>query len=100
MVTLVLEGPDGSEQRLIVPAIFVEDLAYGREWGEVMHTVRLVADIFIIIVSIATLVSGVSGIMFAFSIIDLGLATGDLVIQSFAEEIAKLDGGKEFLDLW
>jgi hypothetical protein len=38
--------------------------------------------------------------MFAISVIDLGLATGDLVIQTLAAEIAKLSGGQEFFDLW
>jgi hypothetical protein len=100
MVTLILEGPDGKPQTLIVPAIFVKDVAFHTEWVEVMKIIRIAIDIFIIIVSVATLVTGPVGLALAISLIDLGLATIDIPVQVFADEIGKTDLGKEFLKLW
>lgn len=101
MVTLLIEGPDGKTQKLIVPAIFVKDLAHHREWGEVMAIIRAVVNILIIVVSLVTLIFGNPGpLLLAISIIDLGLATTDLAVQAFADEIRKLEGGQAFLDTW
>lgn len=107
MVTLVMDGPLGGAQELVVPAIFVKDIAYHEEWAEVMKIVRLVVNIFIIVISLVTLIFGNPGpLMVAVSIIDLGLATVDIAVQAFAEEIAAIkdeDGnpiGQNFLDTW
>lgn len=100
MVTLIIGGDKDSDFRIVVPAIFVKDMAYHREWEEVEKMIRIGIDIFVIIVSVATLVAGPGSLIGALSWLDLGIAAADVTFQSFEKEIRKLDGGPEFLDAW
>jgi hypothetical protein len=87
---------------MIVPAIIVKDKAFHQEWATVMKVIRLVVNIFIIIVSIATLFApgSLSGLMKVITWTDLALATADTAIQILKDEIGNTTWGKDFLEAW
>lgn len=100
MVNLIVENPSGISIQLVVPAIFVKDAAEQAEWERVMRLVRLATDILVILVSAGTLAAGVGVLWTLISIIDLGLAAGDLVVLEFEEELKQTPEGQAFLEIW
>ncbi len=105
-VNFVIEDTDGKEITFQVPAIFLKDQAFQRNLKELIKVIRVGLDILVVVVSAYTLAQGTTPLLTAISIIDLGLATGDLAIQAFEEEIRKIKGpngepwGADFLDTW
>jgi len=105
-VNFVIEGTDGKEITFQVPAIFLKDQAFQRNLKDLIKVIRVGLDILIVVVSAYTLVKGTTPLLTVISIIDLGLGTGDLAIQTFEEEIRKIKGpkgepwGEDFLDTW
>lgn len=83
-----------------VPAIFIYNNSYHREWAEFEKVIRLGIDLLIIAISAFTLVAGPGALMTLLSIMDLGLAAADFSIQTFEDEIRAIPGGDEFLDKW
>jgi len=101
MVELVVpDSENGKGTTILLAAIMIKDMSYHEEWERIGKNIRLGVNILIIVISAATLVSGPGVLIATLSIIDLGLASADIVIQSFEKEISKLEGGKEFLDAW
>lgn len=101
MVEVVVPGDkNGGGTTILLAAIMIKDLAYHEEWKRISKNIRIGIDVLIIAVSAVVLVSGPGILIATLSIIDLGLASADLVIQTFEEEISKIEGGKEFLDAW
>lgn len=100
LVTLVVEGQNGEIHRQIVPAILVKDLAHHREWAEIERIIRIGMDIFVVAVSLFTLFSGAGPLLTTISVLDLGLSTADIGIQTFEKEIQQLEGGPGFLETW
>lgn len=100
IITLIVKDENGIDTPLHVPAIFAKDLAYVQEWEEISKAIRIGVDIFMIVFSAVTLVTGAGFLFTTLALADLGLATGDLTIQAFEDEIRKLPGGSEFLDTW
>jgi hypothetical protein len=100
MVTLVTTGQNGKPITLSVPAIFVKDRAHHQEWEEIERAIRIGVDLFMVVVSIATLAGSPGALLFLVSIVDLGLASTDLAIQVFKKQILAMEGGKEFLETW
>lgn len=100
MVNLITDGPNGEQMVIQVPAIFVKDLAYQREWAEVETFLRIVVDILVIAVSIVTLAGAPNAFLATLSVIDLGLGVIDVSTLLFREEIMQLEGGPEFLEAW
>ncbi len=100
IITLIIKDNAGKKQTLEVPAIFVKDIAYHAEWETISKRIRLGVDILLIALSAATLFSGASLLFTTLAIVDIGIATADISIQAFEEEIRKLPGGQKFLDTW
>lgn len=105
-VNFVIEDVDGKEITFQVPAIFLKDQAFQRNLKDLIKVIRIGLDILVAVVSAYTLGQGTTPLLTAISIIDLGLATADIGIQVFAEEIRKIEGpdgepwGADFLDTW
>lgn len=105
-VNFVIEDVDGKEITFQVPAIFLKDQAFQRNLKDLIKVIRVGLDILVAVVSAYTLGQGTTPLLTAISIIDLGLATTDIGIQVFAEEIRKIEGpdgepwGEDFLDTW
>ncbi len=98
MDMVVLQDENGLQVE--VTALFVKDIADELEWGEIMEGVRLGINIFAMVVSLATLMAGPGAFLFVLSTIDLALAGSDTVIQGLKDELAKTEGGREFLAIW
>ncbi|MBC8756670.1 hypothetical protein H2O64_18500 [Kordia sp. YSTF-M3] len=105
-VNFVIEDTDGKETTFQVPAIFLKDQAFQRNLKDLIKVIRVGLDILVVVVSAHTLAQGTTPLLTAISIIDLGLATGDIAIQAFEEQIRKIEGpngepwGADFLDTW
>lgn len=103
MVTLWLPSPvEGGESfKMYVPAIFVYNIAYERQWAAIAKLIRLGVNLLIIAVSAATLSAGAGALFTLISITEIGFASADLAIQAFEDEIRSIKpGGAEFLDKW
>lgn len=100
IVTLITKDENYHDVELHVPAIFIKDIAYHREWGEISKAIRIGIDILVFVLSAVTLVTGAGFLFTALAVVDLGIAGTDLTIQAFEKEIRKMDGGPEFLDAW
>ncbi|MDF2383648.1 hypothetical protein JMG10_19365 [Nostoc ellipsosporum NOK] len=98
MDMVVLQDENGLQVE--VTALFVKDIADELEWAEIMEGVRLGINIFAMVVSLATLMAGPGAFLFVLSTIDLALAGSDTVIQGLKDELAKTEGGREFLAIW
>lgn len=83
-----------------VPAIYVKALADAKEWEDINDNIRIAADMIGIVLGIGTLTLSGNPYVLLAAAADLSLAVPDLTIQVFREEIAKLDGGNEFLRQW
>lgn len=97
-----LDGESGLEGSvtMMVPAIYVKALADAENWEDINETMRIVADMMVIVFGIGTLVLTDNPYLLLAALADLSLAVPDVTIQAFREEIAKLPGGKEFLRQW
>ncbi|AZA55188.1 hypothetical protein [Chryseobacterium sp. G0201] len=85
---------------MMVPAIYVKALADAENWEDINDTIRIVADMVGIVLGIGTLALSGNPYVLLAAAADLSLALPDLTIQVLREEIAKLDGGEEFLRQW
>ncbi|MFN4362475.1 hypothetical protein [Chryseobacterium hispalense] len=85
---------------MTVPAIYVKALADAEKWEDINETIRIVADMIGIVFGVGTLALSGNPYLLLAAAADLSLAVPDLTIQAFKDEIAKLDGGEEFLRQW
>ncbi|MFP3663084.1 hypothetical protein SB768_32125, partial [Burkholderia sp. SIMBA_043] len=85
---------------MIVPAIYVKAFADLENWEDINNTIRIVADMVGVVLGIGTLALSGNPYVLLAAAADLSLALPDLTIQAFRGEIAKLDGGEEFLRQW
>lgn len=98
MDMVILQDENGLQVE--VTALFVKDIADELEWAEIMDSVRLGINIFVMVVSLATLMAGPGAFLCVLSTIDLSLAGADSVILGLKEELMRAEGGGEFLALW
>lgn len=99
LVNLNMECAEGKLQRVVVPAIFVKDLADDAEWAEVWRDVRVGMNVFIICFAIASL-NPASLLAVFLSSTEILVAMGDLGIMQWEDELRKTPEGQEFLDEW
>ncbi len=85
---------------MTVPAIYVKALADAEKWEDINETIRIVADMIGIVFGVGTLALSGNPYLLLAAAADLSLAVPDLTIQTFRDEITKLDGGEEFLRQW
>ncbi len=93
------KGDSQSEEATLLPAIYVKYFADQKEWAEVAMTVRVCADLLVIIITIATL-GGASPLAVALGVLDTAMATGDLIVAASQSELEKTPEGREFLEKW
>ncbi|MCY1659382.1 hypothetical protein [Chryseobacterium sp. SL1] len=97
------EDPETGEKLppviMAVPAIYVKTLADAEKWEEINYFIRITADILAVILGIATLATTGNPYLILAAMADLSLAIPDLTIQAFREEIRKLPGGEQFLQV-
>jgi len=83
-----------------VPAIYVKALADAEKMEDIAFTIRIIADIVGVILGIGTLILTGNPYIAVAAAGDLFLSGMDLTVQIFRKEIAKLDGGEQFLKDW
>ncbi|VXB82545.1 conserved hypothetical protein [Flavobacterium sp. 9AF] len=84
----------------LVPAIYIKALSDEVEIQEIEKNIRIGFDVLAIVLGvIAIATTGNPGVL-ALAIADVGLATTDVAVQTFKEEILQLEGGAEFLASW
>lgn len=100
--TETLDKETGQEDSItmMVPAIYVKALADAENWEDINETIRIVADMLGIVFGIGTLALSGNPYLLLIAAADLSLALPDLTIQVLRREIAKLEGGEEFLRQW
>ncbi|MDR4891787.1 MULTISPECIES: hypothetical protein [unclassified Chryseobacterium] len=87
------------EEVYLVPAIYLKALADAEEWTVVQQNIRIVANLLAIVIGVASLAAG-NPYFILLAAADISLAGADLTVQAFKEEIAKCEGGPEFLAAW
>lgn len=92
-------GLKDDQNFIVVPAIFVKAISDNAEWEEINRDIRIGANILAIVLGLITLGSS-SVLMTTLAVIDITVSMSDIAIQSAKEDIEKLEGGKEFLDIW
>ncbi len=90
----------GTEETYLVPAMYLKALADAQEWEVVHENIRIAANLVAIVIGVATLATTGNPYFILLAAADISLAAADLTIQAFKEEIAKYEGGKEFLADW
>lgn len=100
IVMVELSGPFGFPMTVPLPAIYVKDVAHHEEWGRAMQIIRLAVNILMIVVSVATIMSGAGLLLTTLAWIDLGLAVGDITVQAFEKQLRDTEWGSKFLEIW
>ncbi|WP_292010560.1 hypothetical protein, partial [Chryseobacterium sp.] len=90
----------GSETSAPVPAIYVKALADLEKWENINKTIRIVADILGTTLGIGTLLLTGNPYIALAAAADLALSGMDLTVHALRVEIAKLEGGEQFLKEW
>jgi hypothetical protein len=85
------------EELNYVPAIYLKALADQNDWNEISKNIRIGVDVFIILVSIASLGTA-SPLLTVVLYADLTLATVDLFLISQETELNKTPEGRQFLE--
>ncbi|WP_126652886.1 hypothetical protein [Chryseobacterium aureum] len=88
------------EETYLVPAIYLKALADAEEWAVVQKNIRIAANLVAVVIGVATLATTGNPYFILLAAADISLAGADLTVQAFKEEIAKYEGGTEFLAVW
>lgn len=83
-----------------VPAIYVKAIADAEKWDDINYLIRITADIIAVVLGIVTLATTGNPYLILAAMADLSLAGIDLTVQALRHEIAKLQGGEQFLKEW
>ncbi|WP_159472864.1 hypothetical protein [Chryseobacterium sp. 18068] len=86
--------------KMYVPAIYVKALADAKKWDDINYLIRITADIIAVVLGIVTLATTGNPYLILAAMADLSLAGIDLTVQALRHEIAKLQGGEQFLKEW
>jgi len=81
-------------KKMLVPAIFVKDIAHLTEFKEITDNVRLGVDLIVLALSVASLGSS-SPLVVLVSAVDAAIAGGDILVMMNEDKFSK-----EFLDTW
>lgn len=81
-------------KKMLVPAIFVKDIAHLTEYKEITDNVRLGVDLVVLALSIASLGSS-SPLVVLVSALDATIAGGDILVLMNEDKLSK-----DFLDNW
>ncbi|CAM4279186.1 hypothetical protein [Zobellia nedashkovskayae] len=99
IVSLVLKDENGEPYTIAVPAIFVKDIAFHSEWADVMEIVNIGLDIIAIAIGVLSLGTA-SPFAVAFIMLDVGLASTDLMVIASKKQLEQSEEGREFLQIW
>ncbi len=80
----------------LVPAIYVKSLAHQQKVGDVIQDVRIGANILALILGVVSLGSA-SPFIVALGLLDIALATTDLIVISKEKELMETEEGRQFL---
>ena len=84
-----------------VPALFLYHIAQKKAAEDALRCLRIVADMMIIVFSIATIESGVSGLPLYAAYADIGIALSDAYIETqLRDELNMTTRGKKVLKMW
>lgn len=100
MVTIITYDDEYNEIPLLVCAMYIKAIADQNEWKQIFTYIRIGLDIVLVAASLITLVTGPQFLLFTISLIDLGLASGDLIVMANESELMKTKEGKQFLETW
>lgn len=100
MVTIITYDEQYNEVPMLVCAMYIKSIADQEEWKRIMFYVRIGFDIIIAATAIATLVTGPQFLLFAISVIDLGLATKDIQMAVDESELLKTEEGRQYVETW
>lgn len=100
MVRLEVTQSSGITVVLVVPAIYIKDIAYHQEWQRILDAIRLIADILIVFASVITALALPIGLATAVSLLDFATAIADLNVLSIQGELSKTPEGRKFLENW
>lgn len=81
-------------KKMLVPAIFVKDIAHLTEFKEITDNIRLGVDVIVVALSVASLGSA-SPLVVLVSALDLAIAGGDIFVLMNEDKFSK-----EFLETW
>jgi len=81
-------------KKMLVPAIFVKDIAHLTEFKDITDNVRLGVDIIVVALSVASLGSA-SPLVVLVSALDMAIAGGDVLVLMNEDKFSE-----EFLDIW
>jgi hypothetical protein len=99
-VIYFVDNSSPSAMSVPLPAIVVKALSDELEWQEIKHNLRLGFDVLALAIGAVVILTTGNPIVFGLALADIGLASTDLVVQTFREEIEAMDGGGEFLATW
>lgn len=85
---------------MLVPAILIKALSDEEEWQEINKNIRIGFDILALIIGVITVATTGNPGLFALALADIALATTDITVQTFHDEIIQMEGGPEFIDAW
>jgi hypothetical protein len=80
----------------LVPAIYVKALAHQNEVGDIMQDIRIGANILALVLGVLTLGTA-SPLLFTLALIDITVATVDLVVIAKEKELMETEEGRDFL---
>lgn len=84
-----------------VPALFLYHIAQKKAAEDALRCLRIVADMMVIVFSIATIESGVSGLPLYAAYADIGIALSDAYIETqLRDELNMTPRGKKVLKMW
>lgn len=98
LVELTLPKKDGTLVTRIATALEVKDLAHTAEWETVDQLFRTAINILTIAGSLTGI--GAVGWLRVIAWVDIGLSTGDLIVQSLEKQLKDDPTGKAFLAAW
>lgn len=82
------------------PVIMVKDMAYKAEWEQIDKVLRVGFNVLAIAGGAAALATSGNPIVILTAIADIGLASGDLLVQAFKDSLMQTDWGQSFLQSW
>lgn len=88
------------EFTMFVPAILIKALSDEEEWQEINKNIRIGFDLLALIVGVITVATTGNPGLFALALADIAIATTDITVQAFQDEIMQMEGGPEFIATW
>lgn len=82
------------------PAIMVKDMARKQEWEDIDVILRVGFNVLAIAGGIAALLTSGNPLVLMLAVADIGLATTDLIVKAFEDEIMQTETGQKFLQAW